>query len=239
MSEDNLCVVLVGTTHPGNIGAAARAMKTMGIGDLRLAAAECEADAQSHAMAGHAGDVVEGLRRFATLEEAVADCSRVYGLTARTRREGVPPVDPRGAAAEARRYGAGHGVAFVFGREHSGLTNRELGLCHRLVHIPANPAYSSLNLAAAVQVVCYELRMAAEADVSPDRTTAEPAPVAHLTGLYEQLERLALAVGFADEAGLGSMGRKLRRLLQRADPERAEVNLLRGLLSAVERALGR
>lgn len=233
---DDVRVVLVGTTHPGNIGASARAMKTMGLRDLRLAAAVAAADEpQAVAMAGGGTDVLGAATASRRVVDALADCRHVYGLTARGRRRGVPALTPREAAAEiatVRRQGR---VALVFGREHAGLTNDEAALCHRLVHIPANPEYGSLNLAASVQVMAYELRMACLDDDALLATDAEevPADAAHLESLYDYLADCLTASGYAREEECPRLMRRLRRLFGRARPESAEVNLLRGLLGAL------
>ena len=228
--------VLVGTTHPGNIGAAARAMRTMGFTSLRLAGPACAVDETARANAAHAARVVDNTAVFPDLASAISDCGLVAAVTARERRIGVPPRVPREAAGEVTGCAATQPAAVVFGREHSGLTNDETVLCQRLVHIPADPDYPSLNLAAAVQLLAYELRLAGTAPAAP-RDDEEPlATGQHLEGLFEHFEALALASGYVDEAGLGAMRLRLRRLFQRAGPVAAEVNLLRGLLRAAEKA---
>src|SRR5690606_18515864 len=153
-------VVLVGTQHPGNIGAAARAMKTMGLRRLALVAPRHFPHAEASAMAASAGGVLERATVHADLAEAVADCRLVMGCTARDRRIALPQLAPREAAGRAVGSAAGAEVALVFGRERTGLENAELQLCHCAVHIPSDPECSSLNLAAAVQVLAYELRLA-------------------------------------------------------------------------------
>src|SRR5690606_38535701 len=158
-----LRIVLVGTQHPGNIGSAARAIKTMGLRELVLVAPERFPHADAAAMAAGAGDVLDAARRVPTLAEAVADCRLVLGCTARSRRIALEELLPREAAARAVATAAapaGTPAALVFGRERTGLDNHELQLCHAAVTIPADPDYSSLNLAAAVQVLCYEVRLA-------------------------------------------------------------------------------
>ena len=159
-AASQLRIVLVGTQHPGNIGSAARAMKTMGLSKLVLVAPEKAPDRDTHAMAAGADDLIEAALVFATLAEAVADCRWVLGCTARSRRIQLEQMHPRDAAGRAVLAAAGGPVALVFGRERTGLDNEELQLCHAAVHIPSDPAFSSLNLAAAVQVLSYELRCA-------------------------------------------------------------------------------
>jgi len=225
----NARIVLCRPSHPGNIGAAARAMKTMGLADLRLVAPERYPAPEAGWMATHGADVLAAARVHATLGEAIADCVAAFALTARPR-EWSPQVLPvREAAARAAALDAP--VAFVFGSESAGLTNEEIFACQFLVHIPADPAASSLNLAQAVQVVAYELRMARDAMV-PAMRTEMLATVQDLEGLYAHLEEAARASGFM---GAGSKLReRWRRLFSRVPAlEREEVNIMRGLLKAL------
>jgi len=231
-----LRIVLVGTQHPGNIGAAARAMKTMGLSRLVLVAPEKAPDRDTAAMAAGADDLVEAAPVFASLAEGVADCRLVLGCTARSRRVQLEQLAPPEAAARALEMaGRGGEVAIVFGRERTGLDNNELQLCHAAVHIPSDPAFSSLNLAAAVQVLSYELRMALLA-AGP---AAEPAPdlASHseLEGFFAQLGETLDAIDFHKGRAPESAMRKLRRLYLRAGLERAEVRLLRGVLADAQR----
>ena len=163
-------IVLVGTSHPGNIGASARAMKTMGLDELVLVAPRDFPSADATARASGADDVLARARSADSLADAIADCGFVAGASARPRRLAWPVADPRAGASGLLKHARATKVAMVFGPEHSGLTNEDLGRCNQVVHIPANPAYSSLNVAMAVQVLCYELRMAAlehQADAGP------------------------------------------------------------------------
>ena len=153
-------IVLVETSHPGNIGASARAMKTMGFDDLVLVAPQEFPCAEATARASGADDVLSRARVVESLSEAIADCGFIVGASARSRSLPWPTVDPRTCARTVVTEAADNTVAIVLGPEHSGLTNEDLGVCQQLVQIPANPDYSSLNLAMAVQVLCYELRMA-------------------------------------------------------------------------------
>jgi tRNA/rRNA methyltransferase len=225
----NVRVVLCRPSHPGNIGAAARAMKTMDLADLRLVAPERFPAPEAEWMATHGADVLAAARVHATLGEAIADCVAAFALTARAR-EWSPQVLPvREAAARAAALDAP--VAFVFGSESAGLTNDELFACQFLVHIPADPEASSLNLAQAVQVVAYELRMAQDASV-PAMRSEMLATVQDLEGLYGHLEEAARASGFL---GPGSKLReRWRRLFSRIPGlEREELNIIRGLLKAL------
>lgn len=236
-------IVLVGTQHPGNIGSAARAIKTMGLSRLVLVAPECAPNAESMALAAGADDVVVAAPIFETLAEAIADCRFVMGCTARSRRIALEELLPREAAARAlTQVAAGAEVALVFGRERSGLSNDELQLCHAAVHIPANPDYSSLNLAAAVQVLSYELRLAVLASqpaaapmaADPDRDEL-PASHAQLEGFFSQLAMTLDAIDFHKGRAPESAMRKLRRLFLRTDLDAREVRLLRGILADAER----
>ncbi|HZH44415.1 MAG TPA: RNA methyltransferase [Lysobacter sp.] len=233
-----LRVVLVGTQHPGNIGSAARALKTMGLHRLVLVAPERAPNHESAALAAGAEDVLEGAVTCASLAEAVADCQLVLGSTARGRRIALQELWPRPAAERAIASAAEGEVALVFGRERTGLTNEELDLCHAAVFIPANPAYSSLNLAAAVQVVCYELRLAMLAHEGAAAAVAErepPAPHAQMEALFAHLDQTLAAIDFHKGRAPEVAMRKLRRLLLRAAPEEREVRLLRAILADVDR----
>ncbi|MBN8263742.1 MAG: RNA methyltransferase [Xanthomonadales bacterium] len=238
-------IVLVGTQHPGNIGSAARAMKTMGLSRLVLVAPEKAPDRDTQAMAAGADDLVAAAPVFATLAEAVADCRWVLGCTARSRRIQLEPLHPRDAARRALLAAANGPVALVFGRERTGLDNDELQLCHAAVHIPSDPAFSSLNLAAAVQVLAYELRCAvldaAGADAQPvvAMRTAPPgegsASHAELEGFFGQLAETLEQIDFHKGRAPESAMRKLRRLYLRANLDSADIRLLRGVLADAQR----
>jgi tRNA/rRNA methyltransferase len=224
-------IVLCRPNHPGNIGAAARAMKTMGLADLRLVAPARAPAPQDQWMATHGADVLAAAQTHATLAEAIADCAAAFALSARPREWSPQVLDARSAAVHAAQVGAP--VAFVFGNEAAGLTNEELFACQYLVHIPAHPESSSLNLAQAVQVVCYELRMAQGAGVPPMRAE-KPATVADLEGLYAHLEAAARDSGFM--APGSKLRERWRRLFSRVPAlEREEVNILRGLLKSLQK----
>lgn len=228
-------VVLVGTTHPGNIGAAARAMKTMGVGGLYLVEPKRFPCAEATARAAGADDILARCRICATFEEAIADCALVIAASARRRSIPWPEADPREAARQALEEAGRGDVALVFGREHSGLTNDELDLCNLMVRIPTAEAFASLNLAAAVQVLVYELRQAALAGTEEGQPAADPAaPAEEMERLYAHLEEVMIAVGFLDPAHPRRLMRRLRRLFSRALPDQQEVNILRGLLAAVQ-----
>ena len=235
-------IVLVGTQHPGNIGSAARAMKTMGLSRLVLVAPERAPDAESRALAAGADDVLAGAVTTGTLAEAVADCRLVLGCTARSRRVPLDELAPGEAAARTVAAAAdGADAALVFGRERTGLDNDELQLCHAAVHIPADPAYSSLNLAAAVQVLAYETRLALLAgtpgQAASGEGAVEPGQATHaeLEGFFAQLAETLEAIDFHKGRAPASALRKLRRLYLRAAPTAAEVRLLRGVLADAQR----
>lgn len=232
-------IVLVGTQHPGNIGAAARAIKTMGLSRLGLVAPQRFPHADAEAMAAGAGDLLARAALHDDLAAAVADCRLVMGCTARDRRIALPQLAPREAAARAVAAAGTVEVALVFGRERTGLDNRELQLCHAAVHIPADPGYSSLNLAAAVQVLAYELRLAlleagGGAGPAPPRRDP-PASHAELEGFFGQLAETLDAIDFHKGRAPDSALRKLRRLFLRSDLDARELRLLRGVLADAQR----
>lgn len=232
--------VLVGTQHPGNIGAAARALKTMGFARLVLVAPEQFPSDEAFRRAAGADDVLAAAPVVATLAEAVADCRLVLGCTARSRRVQLEELAPRAAGERAIGIAAaGDEVALVFGRERTGLSNEELQLCHAAVHIPANPEYSSLNLAAAAQVLAYEARLAVLAGggggATPVHADDVPATHAQLEGFFAQLGETLDDIDFHKGRTPDSAMRKLRRLFLRGDLTQQEVRLLRGILADTQR----
>jgi tRNA/rRNA methyltransferase len=227
----NIRIVLCRPSHPGNIGAAARAMKAMGLSDLRLVAPERFPVKEDQWMATHATDVLHSAVIHERLEEAIGDCAAAFALSARPREWSPQVLDVRSAALRAGQIA--DKVAFVFGSEDAGLTNEEMFACQFLVHIPANPAFSSLNLAQAVQVVCYELFVAAGSAV-PEGRTEKLATVEDIEGLYAHLEQAAVKSGFYVPESRSKLPERLRRLFSRVPHlEREEVNILRGLLKAL------
>jgi tRNA/rRNA methyltransferase len=231
-------VVLCRPSHPGNIGAAARAMKTMGLSDLRLVLPRAFPDPEADARATGAVDVLQAAKIHASLDEALSGSVFSVALSARRRDLGPQPGEPRAMAAQLLGEAAFGEVALVFGNETVGLANDEIQHCNAAVTIPANPAFSSLNLGAAVQVLCYELRMAAWSGVPPmadPKATPFASPAAthdEIEGLYGHLEAVMCDTGFLNPAQPGRLMPKLRRLFGRARLERDEVNILRGLLAA-------
>ena len=239
-STSRIRFVLVGTQHPGNIGAAARAMKTMGLARLVLVAPEKGVDEEARRRAAGAEDLLDTAPVHATLAEAVADCQLVLGCTARSRRVALEELLPATGGQQAlAAAGAGDEVAIVFGRERTGLTNEELELCHRAIHIPSNPAFSSLNLGAAVQVLAYEVRMAVLGGAAP--APVEPGFREHaatheqVEGFYSQLAETLDAIDFHKGRAPESAMRKLRRLFGKAALTEQEVRILRGILADTQR----
>lgn len=231
-------IVLVTPTHPGNIGATARAMKTMGLSDLALVAPQHFPSEEATARASGADDVLENAAVTATLPEAIGDCGYVIGASARLRGSKWPVIDPRTCAESIWRRLPDNRVALVMGPEHSGLSNEDLGRCQEIVHIPTNPAFGSLNLAMAVQVLCYELRMCrAGSSVAAEETRVAPlASADELEGFHEHLERVLAAAGFLHPVHQKQLKLKLRRLFHRARPDRNEINILRGIVAALDPA---
>ncbi|OLO04812.1 MULTISPECIES: RNA methyltransferase [Salinicola] len=254
---DRIRIVLIGTSHPGNIGAAARAMRNMGLEDLALVTPRCDPkDREAYSRASGANTLVDAARQYDALEEAVADCTLVVGASARSRHLPWPMVAPRALAeslpqalapAEAR-------VALVFGREDTGLTNAELQRCHQHVHIPTNPDFSSLNLAAAVQVLAYECRQAflaldSDLQASSGESISEseqpfgvewdnpPATHADLERFFVHLESTLTAIEFHDPDNPRQLMARLRRLFMRAHLDSMEMNILRGILGTIDKRL--
>lgn len=243
---NNVRIVLVNTSDCRNIGSAARAMKTMGLSELVLVDPIEMPNGQAQALSAGASDVLANAKVVGTLEEAISDCGLVVGTSARSRTLPWPMLDPRGCGEKLIEEAHNFPVALVFGRESSGLTNDELQLCHFHVQIPANPDYSSLNLAMAVQTLSYEVRMSYlavenkkhnEAPVVTTGDEDEEYPVVEETErLYQHFEDALKATGFIVPSHPGLVMTKLRRLLNRARPDNKEVKMLRGMLASVERA---
>lgn len=237
-------VVLVSTQHPGNIGATARAMLTMGLTDLVLVNPDRYPHPQARATATHALPVLDRARVVGSLEEAVADCGWVVALSARQRHLGDEPLRPWQAAERAIAVAAEAPVAFVFGCERTGLTNEEVDLCHATTLIPANPQFSSLNLSQAVQIMAYELRRAGCPDVPEAATKKQhpwyaPPAAEDMERFYSHLERILLSTGFLDPANPRMLMRRLRTFFNRAAPDRNELNILRGILTSFEKPKNR
>ena len=229
-------IVLVGTTHPGNIGAVARAMMNMGLSELALVKPKHFPHKDATARASGAVGVLKNALVVASLREALTDCVYVAGASARPRTIEWPSMGPRECAQRLQLESEVGSVAAVFGPEKSGLHNDDLDLCHTLLTIPTDPDFSSLNLAMAVQVLCYELRVAGTVDAGPVvESEASPATAAEMEHFYTHLEQVMTDIKFLDTDNPRYLMRRLRRLFNRARPDKNEVNILRGLLTAVDR----
>ncbi len=231
-------IVLVDTSHPGNIGAVARAMKNMCLSQLYLVQPQQFPHAEATARASGADDVLASAVVCDSLPEALAGCGLVIGASARLRHLKIPQWNPRECAERVVCEAQQIEVAIIFGREHSGLTNEELGLCHQLMHIPSNPDYSSLNIAAAVQVMTYELQMASDLvtpKVPPEDASELPASADEMERFYTHLHETLVDIGFLDPNNPRVMMRRLRRLFNRARPNQVEMNILRGILTAAQK----
>lgn len=251
---DRIRIVLIGTSHPGNIGGAARAMRNMGLDDLALVSPRCEPhDSEAYARASGADTIVDRAAIFETLEDAVGDCTLVVGASARSRHLPWPLIAPRPLAQSLPQLLAAEQsrVALVFGREDTGLTNAELQRCHRHVHIPTNPEFSSLNLAAAVQVLAYECRQAfLETAESPSMAENDdsrpfgvvwdnpPATHADMERFFAHLESTLTTLEFHDPDNPRQLMARLRRLFMRAHLDTMEMNILRGILGTIDKRLG-
>ena len=237
---DQIRIVLVNTTHPGNIGAAARAMKTMGLRHLYLVKPYRFPSPEATARATHATDILENARICMSLEEAIDDCIAVFGASSRQRSVPVPMYTPRTAAVAIEQSKPQKPIAILFGRESDGLKNEELDRCQYLITIPTNPDYSVLNLAAAVQVIAYELRvtaLTAEAnEPSADEEIVTGATGKELAGLWQHLEQMLIDIDFLNPKNPGFVMRRLQRLLQRANLSSREVKILRGVFTAAQRS---
>jgi len=251
-------VVLINTTHPGNIGAAARAMKVMGLSSLHLVTPKIFPNAEATAMASGADDLLQTAVVHDSLDSALTGCSLVLGTSARLRSLPMPMLDARRAAEQAVHEADGHEaagheaagpkagghpakaheVAILFGRERYGLVNEEMQRCQYLVNIPSNPAYSSLNLAQAVQIIGYELRVAAMggAGTSVPPLDWEPVDDRQMEGFFEHLEQTLLDIRFLNPKQPKRLMMRLRRLFNRARPDQNEINILRGILKASQEA---
>ncbi|MDX7989104.1 tRNA (cytosine(32)/uridine(32)-2'-O)-methyltransferase TrmJ [Xenorhabdus sp. 12] len=245
---ENIRIILVETSHTGNMGSAARAMKTMGLTNLYLVNPLVQPDSHAIALSAGASDVIGAAKIVNTLDEALAGCELVIGTSARSRTLSWPMVEPRECGERCVKTASHSPVAIVFGRERVGLTNEELQKCNYHLYIPTNPEYGSLNLAMAVQLVSYEIRMAflagqeqqknAEASpnkrISPD-DEAEYPTIEDMERFYQHLERVLDASGFIRKAHPGQIMNRLRRLYTRARPETQELNILRGILTSMEK----
>ena len=237
MNLSNIDIVMVGTTHPGNIGAATRAMHNMCIPNLVLVKPQCPIGEIAYARASGANVILDNRRNTESLQEAVRDCNLVIATSARIRSLPWPELTPELMAGKISEMNSQSRAALVFGREHSGLTNEELQLCNYMVNIPTNPDFSSLNVASAIQVLCYEIFKTVAYQFAAEQTdnSESVATSQELEGYFEHLEQVMTATQFLDADNPGLLMQKLRRLYHRAELSKTEVNILRGILSSVEK----
>lgn len=244
---DNIKIVLVNTTHSGNIGAVARAMKNMGLKNLVLVEPKSFPGEEGVARAAGADDVLNASTVVSSLSDAIADCELVFATSARERHIPWPIMDPREMAsvvAQSKAVNEKKSIAVVFGREDRGLTNEELHLCQHHVCIPSVQEFSSLNIGAAVQVIAYEMRMAflqgLQCEAAPQWGTkwdAELASQQELELLFEHFEQSMVETGFLDPQNPRQLMTRLRRLIMRALPDKIEVNILRGMLTSIKKSI--
>jgi len=228
-------IVLVETSHPGNIGATARAMKNMGLTDLRLVRPQDFPSSEAYARASGADDVLNNATIHPQFADAIADCGLVVGTSARQRHLPWDLVEPRECAQRMLVASRLSHVALVFGAERTGLTNDELRLCNLLVTIPTHPGYASLNVAMAVQLLAYEIWLAQRDGAPPQPERDVPlATNDEMVRLYEHIERVLQEIDFQDRTGGGHLMARIRRLFNRAQLDQNEMNILRGILTAVQ-----
>ncbi len=246
---DSVRIVLVNTSHPGNVGGVARAMKNMAFEKLYLVDPKEFPSDKATARSSGATDILENAVVTSTLDEALEGCNFVVGASARGRHIPWPVFNPRELVEQMLPEAERLNIALVFGREDRGLTNDELHRCHRHVHIPSNPDFSSLNLAAAVQVLCYELRMGVLAQQSRSDSSTKESPrwgtewdielasADELQLLFEHMEQTLVDIDFLDPTNPRQLMTRLRRLYLRSHPDKVEVNVLRGILTATQKLL--
>lgn len=232
---DNIRVVLINTQFPGNIGGIARAMKNMGLSRLYLVNPGCELDKEAYIRATSATNIIENAVIADTLSEVISDCRLVVGTSTRDRGMSLPLLTARESGEKIAAEAVNAQVALVFGQESCGMQGEDLMQCNFHAYIPANPEYSSLNLAAAVQTFCYEIFLASEAERARPRDYVYQYPQSKdMEYFYEHLEKVLTDVNFIIPQHPGQMMQRLRRLFNRARPDEKELNILRGVLSAVE-----
>ena len=229
----NIRILLDHTSHPGNIGAAARALKTMGLQHLHLIEPRRFPHAEADALACDAKDILQNAQVHATLDEALAGCVFAAGLTARKRHMGHTCVDVREAAQRLIQIAATQEVALLFGNEAYGLSNDELGKCQLMISIPTDEAYTSLNVASAVQIMAYELRMAWLNAPAPAAAPVELARLDDIELFYKRLEETLIRIQFLDPANPKRLMPRVRRLLARVTLEKEELNILMGVLKSI------
>jgi tRNA (cytidine32/uridine32-2'-O)-methyltransferase len=238
MKLQNIKIVMVGTTHPGNIGAAARAMSNMCFNHLTLVDPQCPVGEVAYARASGANAILDNRETCSDLGQAISDCNLVVATSARRRSLSWPELSPPELTDKLITLEESSRIALVFGREHSGLNNEEMQLCNYMVCIPTNPDFSSLNLASAVQVLCYEIysRQLDSLQVGKMPEAQDlPALSAEVEGYFEHLQNVLETNGFLDPEQPGLIMQRLRRLYLRSELTRNEINILRGMLTAIEK----
>ncbi|KTD09194.1 methyltransferase [Legionella gratiana] len=238
MNLNSIRIILVATSHPGNIGSTARAMKTMGLNALYLVKPKSFPDLRAQEMAAGADDLLASAVVTESLDEALIGCQLILGSSARPRGLSLPGLTPASCADLVNQQTETTQIAIIFGREHAGLTNEELLKCHYHINIPSNPEYSSLNLAQAVQIIAYELRMkllAPKAEVALRQD--EYATAEDIEQFYEHLKEVFIEIRFLKASNPRRLMQRVRRLFNRVSLEKMEVNLLRGMLSQVQKSL--
>lgn len=237
MKTEKISIVMVGTTHPGNIGAAARAMHNMCISNLVLVNPQCSIDELAYSRASGADVILDQINHRESLQQSIKDCSLVIATSARNRSLPWPELSPRQMAQKIWSLNDQAEVALIFGPEHSGLSNEELKHCHFIVNIPTNPNFKSLNVASAIQVLCYEIYQAAEnaSHIKAAKSNECLVTSEDLEGYFAHLEQVLVKTQFLDTENPGLLMKRLRRLYQRIDLSKTEVNILRGILSSVEK----
>ena len=238
MKLQNIKIVMVGTTHPGNIGAAARAMANMCFSRLALVDPQCPVGDIAYARASGANAILDNRETCDDLAQAIADCNCVIAVSARRRSLAWPELGPVELADKLIDMGDATQTALVFGREQSGLSNDEIQLCNYMVCIPTNPDFSSLNVASAIQVLCYQIfqhQTAVPQAVKPSDVHDMPAASVEVEGYFEHLQNVLHMSGYLDPQQPGMIMQRLRRLYLRSELTRNEINILRGMLSAIEK----
>lgn len=240
-TSENIRIVLVATTHPGNIGATARAMKAMGVKKLDLVTPKIFPGAEVTARASGADDILSSVQVFEDLQDAIKDCNYVLGTSARIRNIPWPAISPEHAAQQIiHKASKGINVAVIFGRESSGLSNDEIDLCNTMIEIPSNPEFSSLNIASAVQIICYEIHKVIISDIVTSGEFTDKIPAASIEQMkmfYEHLEQCLVDIDYYDPEKPRLLMRRLKRLFNRAQLDLNEYNILRGILTAVQKSV--
>ena len=230
---NNIRIVLVNPSHPGNIGAVARAMKTMGLEHLYLVNPKSFPHVNATALAAGADDILERATIITSLKDALVGSEIVFGTSARLRALQLPTLDPKAAAKFIINEAKVNNVSIVFGRENNGLSNEELELCNHQLYIPTNPNFSSLNIAAAVQLIAYEIKMADQIETTFTTPTIDLASTEAIQSFYQHLQQTLITTKFLNLKNQNGLMAKLKRLFNRAQLEKTEINILRGILTSI------